>query len=79
MQRLVDEMEAGVLQVSKAAVHQLRGDAAGAGGEIAFVDESNPIAAQRGVQGHAGAGDAAAKNQQVEALVLKGVNIPFHE
>src|SRR5437899_3271013 len=71
-------MEAGVLQVSKAAMHQLRRDAAGSGGEIAFVDESNPIAAQSGVQGDTGAGYAPTYDQEIKALATESVDISFH-
>src|SRR2546427_2701619 len=79
VQGFIDERKVAVLQVAQAAMHQLGGDAARAGGEVALVDQGNSKAAERSIERHPGAGDAAAQDQEVEGLVLKSVYRPFHK
>ena len=78
VQRLVDQAEVAVLEVAQAAVDQLGRHAAGAGGEVALVDEGDAQAAQGGVEGDAGAGDAAAEDEQVKGPVRERVDRSFH-
>src|SRR5262249_51109179 len=78
VQRLVDEPDVATFEVAQAAVNQFGGKAAGARGEVALVDHPDAQTTQDRVEGHAGPGDAAAKNQQVEGSFLEGTQAPFH-
>ncbi len=69
-QRLAHQAEVEVLQVAQAAVHQLRGPAGGARRVVALLDQRDAVAARGRVQGHAGAGDAAADDHHVELVRL---------
>src|SRR5207248_4133752 len=53
-------------------------NAAGSRGEVTFIDQADTQAAQARVESNAGASDAAAENEEVERLVLEGVEVPFH-
>ena len=68
-QVLVDEAELALLEVADAAVDHLRGLRGRPRGEVALLDQGGPQAAAGGVEGHPGAGDAAADDQHVELLV----------
>ena len=70
-QRLADQPEVEVLQVAQAAVDQLRRAAGGARGEVVALHQRDAVAARGGVERHAGAGDAAADHDQVEAVALE--------
>jgi hypothetical protein len=63
MKRLIDQPQLTMFEVAQPAVHQLRGYAARSTGKVPFIDESDAKAAQRGVERHTRAGDAAAENQ----------------
>ena len=65
-QRLVDEGDLALLEVAEAAVDQLGALRRRARGEVAAFDERGAQAPAGGVEGHAGAGDAAAHDQHVE-------------
>ena len=67
-QRLADEAEVEVLQVAQAAVDHLRGAARGADRVVAALEQRHRVAARGGVEGDAGAGDAAADHDDLEAL-----------
>src|SRR6185436_7571245 len=69
-QRLAHEAKVEVLEIAKPAVDELRGAARGAGGEVGLLDEGDAVPARGGVQGHTGAGDPAADDDEVEALPL---------
>ncbi len=78
MQGFVNEMEAAMLQVAQATVHQLRGHTAGPRSEIPLIAQGNPEAAQAGIQGHSRPGDAAAQDEQIEGPLRQGVHAAFH-
>ena len=65
VQRLVDQADVAVLQVAQPAVHQLGRLGRRARGEVVALDEGGAQAAGGGVEGHAGAGDAAADDEHV--------------
>ncbi len=65
---LEHQPELRVLEVAQAAVHQLRRFGRRSRREIGFLDERDFQAAQRRVAGDAGAGDAAADDQEIERL-----------
>ena len=67
-QGLVDEADVAVLQVAQAAVHELRALRRRAAGEVVALDQRGAQAAAGGVEGHPGAGDAAADHEHVERL-----------
>ena len=67
-QRLVDEADVAVLQVAQAAVHELGRLRRRAAGEVVALDQRGAQPAAGGVEGDAGAGDAAADDQHVERL-----------
>ena len=68
-QGLADQAEIEVLEVAKAAVHELRRAARCARREVLALDQSDAVAAGRRVEGDAGAGDPSADHDQV-VLVL---------
>ena len=70
-QVLVDEEELLLLQVAQAAVDELRRLRRRARREVVALDEGRAQAARGGVEGHAGAGDAAADHEDVELLVAQ--------
>ncbi len=78
VQGFVDQVEVAVFQVAQAAVDELGRETAGAGGEVALVDQSDAQAAQHGVQRDAGAGDAAAEDEQIERSVRERLRHPSH-
>jgi hypothetical protein len=81
-QRLPDEAEVEVLQVAEAAVDHLRGAAGGADGIVAALQEGDRVSAGGGVEGDAGAGDAAADHDHLEALagdLLDGASAGEHQ
>src|SRR5262249_44588496 len=78
VQGFVNEMKTGMFQITQAAVHKLGGDAARPGGKVALVDQGDSESSERRIQGDAGAGDAAAEDEQVKSLVRESVDIPFH-
>src|SRR5207248_1040171 len=77
MQGFVNQMKAAVLQITQPAVHQLRRNAAGAGGEIAFVDKRGSEAPKGRIQRHSCARDTAPHDQEIEPLVSKRVDLSF--
>src|SRR5439155_20796069 len=78
VQGLVDQPEVATFEVAQPAVDEFGRDAAGAGGEIALVDQSDAQTAQRGVKGDARPGDAAAEDEQVKGPVPERFQRPFH-
>ena len=66
LEGLLDQREVEHLQVAQAAVHELAAAAAGAAGQVALLDQAGAQPAGHGVEGHAGADDAAADHQHVE-------------
>ena len=64
--RLAHERDLALLEITQAAVDQLRRPAARAGGEVAGVDETDGETAQRRLARDTGPGDAAADHQEVE-------------
>ena len=66
VQRLVDEAHVAVLQVAQPAVDELGRLGRRARGEVVPLDQRGAQAAGRGVERHAGAGDAAADDEHVE-------------
>jgi hypothetical protein len=64
------DAERALGEVAQAAVDELGAPTAGAPGEVAALDERDAQAAGRGVEGGAGAGDAAADDEDVERAVL---------
>ena len=66
--RLAHETDVALLQIAHAAVNELGRAAAGPAGEIAALDQGDRQAPQRSVAGNAGARDAAADDDQIEAL-----------
>ena len=67
-QRLADQPKVEVLQVAKAAVDHLRRAARGPDRVVVTLDQRHRIATRGGVERHSGAGDAAADDDDVEAL-----------
>ena len=65
-QRLAHQSQVEVLQVTEAAVDHLRGAARGADGVVVALQQGDRVAARGGVQGHPGAGDAAADHDDLE-------------
>ena len=65
---LVHEGEVELVEVAQAAVDELGGPRGGARGPVAHLHDAGAQAAGRGVQGDAGAGDAPADDQHVQAL-----------
>ena len=65
-QRLADQPEVEVLQVAQAAVDHLRGAAGRALRIVPALEQSDRVAARGGVEGDAGAGDAAADHDDLE-------------
>ena len=65
-ERLLDQVEVEHLQVAQATVHELRGTARRAGGPVLRLDDRGAQAAGHGVERDAGAGHAAADDQDVE-------------
>ena len=78
VQRLIDEPEIAMLEIAQTAMDQLRRFTAGAGSEVALVDQGDAKAAQDGVERHAGAGDAAAQDEQVEGSIRQRLGLPLH-
>ena len=72
---LAHESDLALLEVAHAAVDQFRGAARRARGEVAALDEPGPQAAHRGVAHDARAGDAAAHDEQVEAVALHRLEV----
>ena len=70
-QRLAHQPEVEVLEVAKAAVHELRGAARGAGGVVVAFDERHAVPAGRGVERDTSPGDPAAYDHEVEELCLQ--------
>ena len=68
-QCLTDQPEVEFLQVAQSTVHELRRAARRAGGEVATLDERDAVPARRGVERDSGSGDAAADDDDVEALL----------
>ena len=75
-QGLVDEPDVAVLEVAQPAVDELRALRRRAAGEVVALDERGAQAAARGVEGHAGAGDAAADDEDVERRAAEGLERP---
>jgi hypothetical protein len=71
-QRLADQAEVEVLQVSKPAVDHLRGAAGGTGGIVSAFHERHRVAPAGGVERRPGPGDAAADDDDVESLGGEG-------
>src|SRR5262245_29936574 len=71
-------MEAAVLQVPEPAVNQLGGNAACSGGEISFLDQPDPQAAQHRIKGDSGPGNAATDNENIKASLPKRIDGPLH-
>ena len=69
LERLAHQPEVEHLQVAQPAVDQLAAARAGAGGEVALLDQAGGQAARGGVEGGAGADDAAADDEDVELAV----------
>src|SRR5262249_40915024 len=67
-ERLADEAEVEVLQVAQPAVDHLRGAAGGADGVVAALQQRHRVAARGGVEGDAGAGEAAPDHDHLEPL-----------
>jgi hypothetical protein len=67
-QRLADEAEVEVLQVSQPAVDHLRGAARGAERVVLALEQRHRITARGRVEGDPGAGDAAADHHDLEPL-----------
>src|SRR5205823_8226748 len=65
------EAEVEGLQVAQAAVDELAGAAARAGGEVVALDQRDAVAARGGVERHTRAGDPAADHHHVEAIGLE--------
>jgi hypothetical protein len=81
-QRLADEAEVEVLQVAETAVDHLRGAAGGADGVVAALEQGDRVAARSGVEGDAGAGDAAADDDDLEVPsgdLLDGAGAAQHQ
>ena len=76
VERLVDEAELALLQVAEPAVHELRALGAGAGREVVALDQRGAQAPAGGVERHAGAGDAATDDQDVEAFLAESLQRP---
>ena len=66
LQRLADQAEVEHLQVAQAAVDQLAAARAGAGGEVALLEQGGGEAAGDRVERDPGADDAAADDEHVE-------------
>ncbi len=77
-ERLAHQPELVVLQVAKAAVHQLGRRRRGVRAEVVLLDQQHLQAAARGIAGDAGAVDAAADDQEVERLFCRSVHSVFH-
>src|SRR5262249_42677675 len=77
-QGLADEADVAEFEVAEPAVDELGGGAAGAGGEVALVDEADAEPAEGGVQRDAGAGDAAAEEEEVEGVAGGGAGARPH-
>src|SRR5579863_1552555 len=75
-QRLTHQMKFQLLQITQAAVYELRVLAAGPRGEMPLLNQPNLDAAQRQIAGNARAVDAAADNQNVEPLAPQAFEIP---
>ena len=76
-QRLADEPEVEVLQVPQAAVDELRGPAARPRREVRLLDERDAVPAGRGVERHAGAGDPAPNDHDVEPFPGQRLDCPL--
>ena len=68
LQRLVDQAEIELLEVAQAAVDELARARRRARGQVARLDQGDRQPAGGGVERRAGAGDAAADDDDVEAL-----------
>ena len=68
-QCLAHQPEVQLLEVAQPAVHQLARAARGPRGEVALLDEAHRQPAQRGIEGHPGAGDPAADDEHVDAAL----------
>ena len=68
VERLVDEADVALLEVAQAAVDELGALRRRPAGEVVGLDEGGAQAAGGGVEGHPGAGDAAADDEHVERL-----------
>src|SRR5208283_3963044 len=67
-QRMIDEAELPLRQVSEAAVNQLRGTRGSRAGEITGLHQRDAESAQRRIARDRGAVDAAADDAQIEFL-----------
>ena len=65
-QGLEDQAQLAVLEVAEPAVDQAAGARAGAEAEVVLLDEHRAQAAHGGVARDAGAGDAAADDEQID-------------
>jgi hypothetical protein len=63
-----NEAQVEVLQVAQPAVDELARPRRGADRVVAALDQGDRVAAARGVEGDAGAGDPAADHEHVERL-----------
>ena len=71
-QRLANQAEVEVLQIAKAAVDHLGGAARSALAEVVALDQRDRVAARGGIEGHAGAGDPSAHDDDVERVLHRG-------
>ena len=66
LERLVNQREIHLLEVTQAAVHEFRGTTGSAGGEVALLDKTDREPAGRSIEGAANASDTAADDKHVE-------------
>lgn len=64
-----------MLEVANAAVHEPRRSARGTTCEVVPLNQSGAEAAERGIAGDSGSGDAAADDQQVERFGAESVDL----
>jgi hypothetical protein len=76
--RLARQRDLALAQVAQAAVDQLRRARRRSPGEVARLDQHHGNAAPRRLEGDAGAGDAAADDEQVGRDVIAAAALAAH-
>ena len=76
VERLVDQTELALLEVTQATVDELRALRAGARGEVVAFDQRGPQSPGGAVERHPGTGDATTHDEDVERLVAEPLQGP---
>src|SRR5262249_33500933 len=75
---LVNQTEVAMFQIAQSAVNQLGGGTRCSRSEVSLVHQGHAPPLQSGIEGHSGAGNSSANNQQIKDFSLQSWRIPFH-